>query len=75
MNKLAESTVTIILAVIGIGVVALLVSNSANTGSVFGSIGTALSNSLGCALSPITGKQCSQRSLTPDVHSTLSFPG
>lgn len=63
-----ESVVTIVLALIGVAIIAVLVSNNANTGSVLGSAGKSFGGALGCALSPITGGSCGT-----SVTSTISF--
>lgn len=68
------SFVSIALAIIGVAVIAVLVSKGANTGNVFGSIGTSISNILCAALSPVTGNSCGG-GLTPSVNSTISFGG
>lgn len=43
------------LAIVGVAVLAIIVSNNANTTGVIGATGTAFSNALGVALSPVTG--------------------
>ena len=52
------AVVSVILAIIGVGVLAVLVSKYSQTGAVFGSAATGLSNALCTALSPITGGKC-----------------
>lgn len=54
-DSLATSIVTVLLAVIGVAVIAVLVSKQAQTPQVLSAGGTAFSNVLGAALSPITG--------------------
>jgi hypothetical protein len=56
--KVGDAIVTVLLAVVGVAVVAVLVSNNANTGNVLGSSGKAFAQALGCAVSPITGGSC-----------------
>jgi PRD1 phage membrane DNA delivery len=56
--KIGESVITVLLAIVGVAIVAVLVSNNANTGSVLGSSGKAFAQALGCAVSPITGGSC-----------------
>lgn len=65
------ATVSILLAIVGVAVIALLVSNKANTGSLIGAGGSAFSRMLCTALSPITGKNCSGG--VPNVTSTVTF--
>lgn len=74
-DKMITSLVTILLAVIGVAVIAVLVSKGANTGNVFGSFGTAISNILCTAISPVTGNSCGGGGLTPNVTSSISYPG
>ena len=68
---MVTTTVTVILAIVGVAVVALLVSNRANTAGVFGSLGSAFQRMLCVATSPLTGKSCGGN--TPSVSSTISF--
>lgn len=63
-----EGIVTVLLAIVGVAVIAVLVSNQANTGSVLGSIGKSFSGALGCALSPVTGAGCGS-----SVTSSITF--
>lgn len=66
--KLGDSIVTVLLAIIGVAVVAVLVSKQAQTGSVLGAGGGAIAQALGCALSPVTGGICGT-----SVSSSISF--
>jgi len=66
MNSTVEAMVTIALAIVVVAVVATLVSKQANTSGVIQSFGSAFSNALGVATSPVTGA-----STTYD----LSYPG
>ncbi len=54
MGKIGENITVIAIAIIGVAILAVLVSNSARTTDVIASIGGAFSNSLGAALSPVT---------------------
>lgn len=54
-DKLITSAVSITLAIVGVAIIALLVSKQSNTTSLFGAIGGGFSDSLRCALSPILG--------------------
>lgn len=67
-EKAITAMVTVVLAIVGVAVIALLVSNQANTSNVFGSLGSAFQRMLCVATSPITGKQCGE-----SVTSTVSF--
>lgn len=54
-NKLITSVVSIALAIIGVAVVAVLVSKQAQTTGVVSAFSKAFSGSLSCALSPVIG--------------------
>jgi hypothetical protein len=66
--KLGDSIVTVLLAIVGVAVIAVLVSNKANTGSVLGAGGGALAQAIGCAASPVTGGSCGT-----SVSSSITF--
>jgi hypothetical protein len=55
MNQFLESMVTIVLAIVGLGVVSVLVSKKAQTPQVIQAAGSALGNTMGVAESPVTG--------------------
>jgi threonine/homoserine efflux transporter RhtA len=69
-EKTITALVTIALAVVGVAVIATLVSSKAQTGSVFGALGNAFSGTLCKALSPITGSSCGG---VANVTSTISY--
>jgi len=54
-DKLIESVTTIAVAIIGIAIIAVLVSKSANTAGVLQAAGTAFGNDITAAVSPVTG--------------------
>lgn len=54
MNALTEAIVTIALAIVGVATLAVLVSRNAQTPAVIQSAGSAFSNALGVAVSPVT---------------------
>lgn len=56
------------MAIVGLAIVALLVSNSAVAGNVFTTTGSSLANVIRCALSPVTGAGCGT-----SVTSTIKF--
>jgi PRD1 phage membrane DNA delivery len=66
--KFADSIVTVLLAIIGVAIIAVLVSKQANTGSVLGAGGSALANAISCAASPVIGAGCGT-----SVSSSISF--
>jgi len=63
MNNVLEPLVTIAAGVIGVAIIAVLVSKNAQTSSVIGATGSAFSNVLSAATGPITG-----RAATPNVN-------
>jgi PRD1 phage membrane DNA delivery len=54
-NELITSVVTILTALIGVAIIATLVSKNANTVQVIGAGSSAFNSGLGTALSPVTG--------------------
>lgn len=62
-ESLITSVTTVIMAIIGVAIIALLVSKSANTGAVISSGSQGLSTGLLSALSPVTGQGVGQFSL------------
>ncbi len=62
-REIFEPIVTIIAGVIGVAIIAVLVSNRAQTANVFAAAGGAFSNVLSTAVSPVTG-----RAGTPNVN-------
>lgn len=55
MNTFFEALVTIATAIVGLGVVAVLVSKNAQTPQVIQASGSAFSNAMAVAESPVTG--------------------
>jgi len=55
MSHAGEQIATIATAIIGVAILAVLVSKNANTAGVIKSAGSAFSQSLGVAISPVTG--------------------
>lgn len=54
-DNLINSLVTIATAIIGVAILAVLVSRNANTAGVLGAAGKAFSGALSTALSPVAG--------------------
>jgi hypothetical protein len=54
-DQLITSIVTVLTAIIGVAIIAVLVSKQANTAGVIQSGGSAFSSALATAVSPITG--------------------
>lgn len=55
-NELITSVVTVLLAIVGVALIATLVSKNANTTAVISAGASGFSQSLGTALSPVTGQ-------------------
>jgi hypothetical protein len=54
-EQLLSSVTTVLLAIVGVAIIAVLVSRNANTTGVISAGGSAFANDLGTALSPVTG--------------------
>lgn len=54
-DQLVSSVVTVATAIIGLAIIAVLVSRNANTSGVISAGGNAFSNALSVAESPVTG--------------------
>ena len=70
----AETIVSVLIAIIGVAILAVLVSGSSNTSGILGSLGQSISCALGTAVSPVTGSPsgCSSQ-LTTNVWSSISY--
>lgn len=55
MGHFGEQIVTILTAIVGVAIIAVLVSRNSQTATVIGAAGSAFSNALGVAVSPVTG--------------------
>lgn len=69
-SQLFEPVVTIVAGIIGIALVAVLVSQKSNTAGVFAAAGGAFSNAVSAAVSPVTGN-----SAAPNVNAGSSSNG
>jgi PRD1 phage membrane DNA delivery len=54
-EQLVSSVTSVLLAIVGVAIIAVLVSKNANTTSVIGAGGSAFAQDLGTAVSPLTG--------------------
>jgi PRD1 phage membrane DNA delivery len=68
MNQITGSVVTILLAIVGVAILAVLVSKQSNTANVIQAGASGFSNSLATAISPISGS-----SLSPNLSYPTSF--
>ena len=66
MNTITEGVVTIAVALVTLGIIAVLISKNAQTPAVIQSAASGFNNALGMAEAPVTGAQ-----YTP----VLSYPG
>lgn len=55
MDDFVKQLVTIATAIVGVAIVAVLVSKNANTANVISAAGSSFSQSLATAVSPVTG--------------------
>jgi hypothetical protein len=55
-DQLIASVVTVLTAIVGVAIIAVLVSKNANTSGVIQAGGNAFGGALGVALSPVTGQ-------------------
>jgi hypothetical protein len=69
-REIFEPVVTILGGVIGVAILAVLVSNKAQTGNVLASAGGAFANVLSAATAPVTGNGA-----TPNVNAGSSNSG
>jgi PRD1 phage membrane DNA delivery len=67
-DNLISSIVTVLTAIIGIAIIAVLVSNRAQTAQVVGAGGNAFSQAIEAAVSPVTGN-------SPDVGGNFGYGG
>lgn len=56
MGSAGEQVVTVFVAIVGVAILAVIVSKNSATASVIKATGDAFSGGLGVALSPITGR-------------------
>lgn len=80
MNSMTEAAVTIGTAIIGVAILAVLVSNNSNTSGVIQSLASGFGNALGVAESPVTNANISYNLNYPGATSAsmgniLSFGG
>jgi hypothetical protein len=55
MNQLTETAASIALAIVGLAILAIIISKKSNAAGVIASLGASFSNALGVAVSPVTG--------------------
>lgn len=58
-DHLIASVVTVLTAIVGVAIIAVLVSQKAQTSSVISSAGNAFANDLTAAVAPVTGASAS----------------
>lgn len=55
MNELWSGVVTILTAIVGVAILAVIVSKNSNTSGVISAGGSAFAQDIGAAVSPVTG--------------------
>jgi PRD1 phage membrane DNA delivery len=75
MNTLTEALVTIATAIVGLAIISVLVSNKAQTPAVIQASGSAFSNALAVAESPVTGATYNVNLSYPGTDMSTSFGG
>lgn len=75
MHPLVEAAVTIALAVIGLGVVSVIVSRNANTAGVIQAGASALGNDIAAAQAPVTGSRVTANLNYPSNDLSYGFGG
>lgn len=55
MNQITEAGASIALALVGVAIVAIIISRKSNAAGVISALGASFSNALGVAVSPVTG--------------------
>jgi len=70
MSQMTEAAVTILMAIVGVAILALLISNKSNTVGVIQAASSGFSNTLGVAMSPVTGAQVNINTAYPSSPQT-----
>lgn len=73
MNSAISGIVTIATAIVGVAILAVLVSRRSNTSGVIGAAGSAFAQSIGAAVSPITGGGGFGSGLSGSLSGTFGF--
>ncbi|MDE2019751.1 MAG: hypothetical protein KGJ13_05405 [Patescibacteria group bacterium] len=75
MNELVSGVVTIAVAIIGVALLATLVSRNANTAGILSAGGNSLATALGAAEAPVTGANYSSMFHLGDTQTGPGFYG
>jgi hypothetical protein len=54
MDKLTEGAITVLMAIVGVAILSVLVSQRSNTANVLAALGSSFSQMLGAATGPVT---------------------
>jgi hypothetical protein len=65
MDSIGPTFIAVVSGVIGLAIIAVLVSQKAQTSQVFQGAGAALANVIGAAVGPVTGGGGAQNGVTP----------
>lgn len=74
MNSLTEAVLTILMAIVGVAILALLVSPKAKTSEVVQALASGFGNSLAVAQSPVTGNKVNIDTSYPSNGFGSGFP-
>jgi hypothetical protein len=72
-NEIVTGGISVLLAIIGVAIIAVLVSRQAQTSAVVSAGGSGFANALKCALSPVTGASCPTSLPIGTSSSTISY--
>lgn len=75
MKEFTPALTGILLAIVGLAVIAVILSPSANTSNVVNAGGSGFINAIKCAVAPVTGGTCAGSSLIPFTNSTITYGG
>ncbi len=67
MGNLTDAAVTILMAIVGVAILAVLVSQRSNTTGVIQAAASGFSNALGTAMSPVSGSSVSVNTSYPST--------
>lgn len=75
MGQLTDAALTILMAIIGVAILAVLVSRKSQTIGVIQAASSGFSNALGMAMSPVTGTAANINTAYPRSTMGASFGG
>jgi len=75
MGNITDAVVTVFVAIIGVAILALIVSPKAKTSEVIQAIASGFGNSLAVAQSPVTGNKVNIDTSYPTPNNAMMFDG